>query len=220
MPVGERDQALHVLVDHQDRLAGRTQRREAAPDLFAHQRREALGRFVEDQQARLGHQRAADRQHLLLAAGELRCPCSAPLGQAREQLEDALRRPGRRSPSCAVAPRERELRCSSTVRLAKICRPSGTSAMPRRAMRCAGSGDRSLAAEHELAAPRRDAGRRSCAPASSCPCRCGRAARRLRPRAPRGRRRAAPGCRRSRHRRPRRRPAAALSGVGHHSSPR
>ncbi len=30
---------------------------------------QALGGFVEDQQARIGHQRAADRQHLLLAAG-------------------------------------------------------------------------------------------------------------------------------------------------------
>src|SRR2546428_7284547 len=39
---------IYVLVDHQDRLAGRLQRGEASPDLLAHQRREPLGRLVED----------------------------------------------------------------------------------------------------------------------------------------------------------------------------
>src|SRR5438034_512165 len=42
--VGDRDQALHVLVDHQDRLAGRLQRGEASPDLLAHQRAMRSGR--------------------------------------------------------------------------------------------------------------------------------------------------------------------------------
>jgi hypothetical protein len=78
VPVGEADQALHVLVDHQDRLAARAQRPEAAPDLLAHQRRQPLGRLVEDQQARLGDQGAADREHLLLAAGELVAEVVAP----------------------------------------------------------------------------------------------------------------------------------------------
>jgi hypothetical protein len=34
----------------------------------ADQRREAFGGFIEDQEFWIGHQRAADRQHLLLAA--------------------------------------------------------------------------------------------------------------------------------------------------------
>src|SRR5258708_1193076 len=69
--VGDRDQTLHVLVDHQDRLAGRLQRGEASPDLLAHQRREPLGRLVEDEEVRIGHERPADGEHLLLAAREL-----------------------------------------------------------------------------------------------------------------------------------------------------
>ena len=43
---------------------------QAAPDFVADQRRQAFGRLVEDEQPRIGHQRAADRQHLLLAAGQ------------------------------------------------------------------------------------------------------------------------------------------------------
>ena len=39
-------------------------------DLLHEERREAEGRLVEEQELRLGHQRAADREHLLLAAGE------------------------------------------------------------------------------------------------------------------------------------------------------
>ena len=49
----------------------------------ADERRQALGRLVEDQQLRIGHQRAADRQHLLLAAGELRCPCCGARSASR-----------------------------------------------------------------------------------------------------------------------------------------
>ena len=44
-------------------------------------RRQAFGRLVHDQQARIGQQRAADRQHLLLAAGELGAAVAAALGQ-------------------------------------------------------------------------------------------------------------------------------------------
>ena len=40
-------------------------------DLLDDDRREPLGRLVEQQQLRAGAQDAADRQHLLLAAGQL-----------------------------------------------------------------------------------------------------------------------------------------------------
>jgi hypothetical protein len=55
--------------------------------------REALGRLVHDQHLWVGDERAADREHLLLAAGQ-RCAADvlAPR-QAGEQLVDALRRP-------------------------------------------------------------------------------------------------------------------------------
>ena len=69
---GER---VDILVDHQDRLAGRLEAREAAPDLVADQRRQPFRRLVENEQPRVGHQRAADGEHLLLAAGEQVAPC-------------------------------------------------------------------------------------------------------------------------------------------------
>ena len=53
--------------------------------------------------SRVGHQRAADRQHLLLAAGELLAAVAAPLGEPREQREHPLQRP----PAPPVAPRPR-----------------------------------------------------------------------------------------------------------------
>ena len=88
------DQRAHVLVDHQDRLALALQPVEARPDLVADQRRQPLGRLVEDQQLGVGHQRPADRQHLLLAAGELVAHVALALGQARKEAEGALERPG------------------------------------------------------------------------------------------------------------------------------
>src|SRR5574338_155781 len=66
VPVGELHQALDVLVDDEHRLPALAQPREALPDLLAHERREALGGFVQYQQMRIGHQGAADGEHLLL----------------------------------------------------------------------------------------------------------------------------------------------------------
>ena len=84
---------LGVLVDHQDGLTRRLQCGEAAPDLLADERREALGRFVQDQQARVGRQRAADREHLLLAAGELATHVVGANRERREDGEQALDAP-------------------------------------------------------------------------------------------------------------------------------
>ena len=49
-------------------------------------------RLVEHDQARLAHQAAADRQHLLLAARQRAGGLLAALGEAREQAEHALQR--------------------------------------------------------------------------------------------------------------------------------
>ena len=67
----------------------RSQRREQFLD---EDRREALKRLVEQDNARIEDQRTADREHLLLAAGELVAEIAAALGEAREQLVDASRR--------------------------------------------------------------------------------------------------------------------------------
>ena len=70
-----------------------------AIDLGAHQRREPLGGLVQDQQARVGHQRATDGEHLLLAARKLAAEVALPLRELREQRVHALERPRRRARS-------------------------------------------------------------------------------------------------------------------------
>ena len=64
-------------------------RRDRGGQFLDDDRRQAFQRLVEQQQRRIGHQRARDRQHLLLAAGELVAHVGAPLGEAREQLVHA-----------------------------------------------------------------------------------------------------------------------------------
>src|SRR5256712_7141980 len=88
-PPGE----LHVLLGQENRepaaLEGRDVLRERAHDY----RREALRRFVQQEEPRAGHQRPRDRQHLLLAAREARAALAAELPELRGEPEDALDRP-------------------------------------------------------------------------------------------------------------------------------
>ena len=65
--------------------------------LLDDRRREALGRLVHDQQLGVREQRAADREHLLLAAGELGGADPLALGEPREELVDGGRRPAPRA---------------------------------------------------------------------------------------------------------------------------
>src|SRR6266851_3435283 len=81
--VGQPDERADILVDHQDGLALALEAPEARPDLLADQRCQAFGGLVEDQELGIGHQRAADRQHLLLAAGELVAAVPLALGEPR-----------------------------------------------------------------------------------------------------------------------------------------
>ena len=57
-------------------------------------RRQPLGRLVEQQNLGIEGQRAADRQHLLLAAGELVAHVGGALGEARKHHVDGGERPG------------------------------------------------------------------------------------------------------------------------------
>ena len=52
-----------------------------------------MGEFVDKQKLRRAHERGADREHLALAAGELRAAVLPALTQAREQIEDFVDRP-------------------------------------------------------------------------------------------------------------------------------
>src|SRR5439155_18451271 len=56
--------------------------------LFDDDRRQALERLVEQQELRISHQGAGDRQHLLLAARELVAHVDAALGEARKERVD------------------------------------------------------------------------------------------------------------------------------------
>src|SRR5215510_1959541 len=92
--IREPDESLDVLVDHEHRLAGRAELREAAPDLLPDERRESFGRFIEDEEMRVGHQSAADGEHLLLTPGELVAHVLRARRESREEPIHARERPG------------------------------------------------------------------------------------------------------------------------------
>ena len=93
MAIGQPHQRREVLVDDHERQAGVLQARQAGPDLLADQRREPLGGLVQDQQARVGHERPPDGEHLLLAARQVGAQVALALLQARKHLVDAPERP-------------------------------------------------------------------------------------------------------------------------------
>src|SRR5438067_7756080 len=70
--VGQRASEVVVLLDQQDRhLAGDRERADGPLDLLDDRGLDAFGRLVEDQQPRRHGERPADRELLLLAAGEV-----------------------------------------------------------------------------------------------------------------------------------------------------
>src|SRR3989454_1067824 len=104
--VGDPRQRGHVLVDQQDRLPARLEVDQAAPDLRPDERREPLRRLVEDEQARVRHERAPDREHLLLAAREGPAEDALATGELGKEVEDLLDRP--RVPVAAAVRRGRD----------------------------------------------------------------------------------------------------------------
>ena len=98
--------------------------------LLDQERREPERRLVEDQQLRLGHQAAADRQHLLLAAGER----AGALRSAVRRGAEKSRTPCSRlwlAPRAAAAIGCRDRDSRARVMLGKMRRPSGTWMRPR-----------------------------------------------------------------------------------------
>ena len=94
MPVGDTHQVVDVLVDGQDRLAFRLEPLQACPDFPAHQGRQPLGGFIQDEQARVGHQGPADGQHLLFAAGQQAARAAVPRREFGKQCIQPLDGPG------------------------------------------------------------------------------------------------------------------------------
>src|SRR5258708_17203647 len=88
--MGEAERVVRVLLDQEHRdLLLLVDLADHLEDLLDDERREAERRLVEQQEARAAHQRAADRQHLLLAARERAAALApAPLAAGKER-EDA-----------------------------------------------------------------------------------------------------------------------------------
>ncbi len=89
-------------------------------DLLDNDRSETLGGLVHDEQMRVEQQRARNRQHLLLAAGQLIAAIVAPLGEPRKRFVDARES----SIGRGLPPASRK--CSSTVTEGHSRRPCGT----------------------------------------------------------------------------------------------
>src|SRR5439155_4188143 len=88
----ERD--FRVLLDQHDRKRVLVdQALQGLQQDFDNDGREPLERLVHEQQRRVAHQRPADGEHLLLAAGDLVAPVGAPLRELRKKIVDALETP-------------------------------------------------------------------------------------------------------------------------------
>ena len=92
---GDRRRHPDVLLDDEDRHVGfLAETQQHLLDLRHDHGRKTLGRLIHDQELGIRHQCARNRQHLLLAAGELRAAVVSTLGQAREGVVNTLDGPG------------------------------------------------------------------------------------------------------------------------------
>ena len=89
--IGLGERCARVLLDHQHGDAARGEAAHQREQLADHLGRKTGGGLVEHHEARLGHQRPRDRQHLPLAAREHPGLLRPALGQHREHRERALR---------------------------------------------------------------------------------------------------------------------------------
>jgi len=95
--IGDAEDFLGVLLDQYSRHAlladDPAQRRQ---EFLDDDRRQPFQRFVEQHHPRVEHQRAPDREHLLLAAGQLIAEILPPLGEPRKQRIDLVDGPAAR----------------------------------------------------------------------------------------------------------------------------
>ena len=92
-PTADLQRDRQLLLDQQDGDAAPGDLLEQAADVLHHHRGETLGRFVDHDQVRIPHQRPANRQHLLLAAGKEARPRVGALLEEREDAEHFFHRP-------------------------------------------------------------------------------------------------------------------------------
>ena len=93
LALSERGRDAEVLLDQQDRETFLLESPKGRDHPLDDCRRKAFGGLVHDDQLRVGDEGAPDREHLLLAARELRTAVALPLGETREEVVDAFSRP-------------------------------------------------------------------------------------------------------------------------------
>jgi hypothetical protein len=88
VPVRDDRREPEVLLDENDGEPLALEPKQGSADLLNDDGREAFRRLVEQQKLRAGAQDSANRQHLLLAAGEFRAEARKTLLQVWEELEN------------------------------------------------------------------------------------------------------------------------------------
>src|SRR5215469_4575147 len=91
--IGNAKRPLNILLDNQERGSFGANTWHCRVDVANDNRRETEAEFVAEQKLGIGHQRPADRQHLLLTTRESRRHCKAPLRQIRKECVGALECP-------------------------------------------------------------------------------------------------------------------------------
>src|SRR4030095_11095336 len=91
--IGERRERREVFVNDDRGDAGLAHRFNDSPDFTGDERRQAFSRLVKDQQCGIGHERSADREHLLLAAGKLLATMRESLGETWKSVKNTIERP-------------------------------------------------------------------------------------------------------------------------------
>ena len=86
-----RERDVHRLLDEDDRAALRVDLAHDVEQLLDDRRRQAERQLVDDQQLRLGDERHAERELLLLAAGQVAGQLVPALAQPREAVEHLAR---------------------------------------------------------------------------------------------------------------------------------
>src|SRR5215472_14595201 len=84
--IGRAENLARILLDDDGGYAFLENAPQRCEKLLDENGRQAFERLIEQQDLRIEHERATDRQHLLLAARELVAQIAAPLREPREQL--------------------------------------------------------------------------------------------------------------------------------------
>src|SRR5262245_47088915 len=96
------------MIDDDDRNLA-TELVEAFEQLFDDRRRQSFEWLVEEKDAHIAGQRAGNRHHLLLAAGQVVGRRVEPLAQARKEREDAIELPAHADAGAALETAELEI---------------------------------------------------------------------------------------------------------------